>query len=264
MEPPSMPSDAALPVDFGRRAGDYALHRPGFPAAFFDHVSTLGIGVTGQQVLDLGTGTGTLARAFAERGCAAVGLDASAAMLSEAAGAATEAGISVRWVCARAEATGLVDATFDIVCAGQCWHWFDRPRAAAEVARLLRAGGRVLIAHFSYLPDPGTIAAATEQLVLRYNPGWAWAGHDGRHADFVGDLVMAGLRHVTTFDFITPVAFTREGWRGRFRACNGVLSLAPAAAAAFDADLAHLLAEQFPEPFVSEHRIFGIVAEKPT
>ena len=110
-----------LEVDFGRAAQDYAKHRPGFPAAFFDHVRGLGIGVAGTRVLDLGTGTGTLACGFAERGCDVVGLDPSSEMLAQATKTAIDAGLRVSWVQGWAEATGLPDAEFDIVCAGQCW-----------------------------------------------------------------------------------------------------------------------------------------------
>jgi ubiquinone/menaquinone biosynthesis C-methylase UbiE len=250
-------------VDFGRAAHDYARHRPGFPRAFFDHVRGLGIGAPGQRIVDLGTGTGTLACGFAERGCEVVGLDPSTEMLAEAARIAAEAGLSVSWVNGRAEATGLPDVECDIVCAGQCWHWFDRSRSAAEAMRLLRAGGDILIAYFSYLPLPGTVGAATEEIVLRHNPTWKWAGHDGRHTEFVRDLVEAGFRQPSTFDFVLPIIFTHEGWRGRIRACNGALTLPAEKIAAFDADLAALLAERFPEPVLVEHRIFGIVASKP-
>ena len=250
-------------VDFGRTATDYARHRPGFPAQLFDEVRASGIGLAGQRVLDLGTGTGTLARGFAERGCLAVGIDPSPAMLAEAATSAAEAGLTVRWVHARAEATGFSDGDFDVVCAGMCWHWFDRPRVAAEVTRLLRPGGAMVIAYFSYLADPGTVGALTEELVLRYHPSWSFAGEDGRHPQYVDDLVTAGLRHLRTFDVVIPMSFTHEAWRGRFRACNGVVMLPPEALAAFDADLARLLVERFPEPIVSEHRLFGMIAEKP-
>ena len=128
--------------------------------------------------------------------------------------------------------------------------------------RLLRDGGRVLIAYFSYLPLPGSVGTATEDLVLRYNPTWKWAGEDGRHAAFADDLVDAGFETPHLFEFDLPVRFTHEAWRGRIRACNGVLSLPADAVAAFDAYLARLLAESFPEPLVVEHRIFGIVAGK--
>jgi hypothetical protein len=42
-----------------------------------------------------------------------------------------------------------------------------------------------------------------------------------------------------------------------------VLTLPAERVAAFDADLAHLLAERFPEPLVVAHRVFGIVAPSP-
>ena len=259
-----MTSKRAPDVDFGRAARDYAQHRPGFTAALFDHVKGFGIGVAGQRVLDIGTGTGTLACGFAERGCDVVGLDPSPEMLAEAAKTATEARLSVRWVKGRAEATGLLDAEFDIVCAGQCWHWFEGRHAAAEAFRVLRPAGRVLIAYFSYLPLRGSVGAATEDIVLRYNPTWRWAGHDGRHPQFADDLVSTGFRTPSTFEFVVPIAFTHAAWRGRIRACNGVLMLPAEKIAGFDSDLARLLAEHFPEPIVSEHRIFGIVAEKTT
>ena len=41
----------------------------------------------------------------------------------------------------RAEGTGMADGSFDCVTAGQCRHWFERARAAAEVRRVLVAAG---------------------------------------------------------------------------------------------------------------------------
>ena len=249
-------------VDFGLAASDYAKHRPGFPPAFFEHVKGLGIGLAGQRVLDVGTGTGTLACGFAERGSDVVGLDPSPEMLIQAARAAEREGLRASWVRGWAESTGLSDGEFDVVCAGQCWHWFDRACAAREAARLLRPSGQILIAYFSYLPLAGSVAEATEQLVLRHNPSWLWDGHSGRHPEFVDDVRLAGFISPNVFEFELPVTFTHDGWRGRFRACNGVLTLPTESIAAFDADLAHLLGERFPEPLVVEHRTWGVVAQK--
>jgi predicted RNA methylase len=51
-----------MPVDFAKTAEDYRRHRAGFPGSFFDRLAAYGIGHVGQRVVDLGTGTGTLAR----------------------------------------------------------------------------------------------------------------------------------------------------------------------------------------------------------
>lgn len=249
-------------IDFGPVADDYARHRPGFPNPFFDHVRQYHIGVAGQRVLDLGTGTGTLARGFAQRGCRVIGLDPSPEMLSEAIALTRTAGLAVQYVRAWAEATGMKADAFDVVCAGQCWHWFDRGRAAAEATRVLRSGGYALIAYFTYLSEPGTPGEATEELVLRHNPDWALAGSDGRVPLFANDLTEQGLSHVDTFEFDTDVLFTHAAWRGRLRACNGVFAMPPEKVAAFDADLTALLRERYSDPFPAPHRIFGIVARK--
>jgi SAM-dependent methyltransferase len=44
-----------------------------------------------------------------------------------------------------AEATGLPEASTDLITVGQAWHWFDEPAAAAEAARVLRPGGTLAI-----------------------------------------------------------------------------------------------------------------------
>jgi SAM-dependent methyltransferase len=44
-------------------------------------------------------------------------------------------------VAGTAEAIPLPDASVDAVFVGQAWHWFDIPRAVAEIHRVLRPGG---------------------------------------------------------------------------------------------------------------------------
>jgi SAM-dependent methyltransferase len=221
----------------------------------------LRIGIVGQRVLDVGTGT--LARRFAETGCFAVGLGASPALRTEAVDAGAQGHHPVHWVSAPAEATGLPNESFDVVCAGQCWHLLDGPRAAIEAARLLRTGGRMLIAYFTCLPQPGTAAEATEKLLRRHNPNWAGVGHDGRHPGLIDDLQKAGLLHLNTFDFVLSVSLTHQAWRKLFRAHDGLRSQSPNTIAAFDSHLERLLVDRFPDPILSEHRLYGVVAARP-
>jgi SAM-dependent methyltransferase len=238
-------------VDFGSAATDYARHRKGFPGSFFDRVPLKG------PILDLGSGTGTLARGYAGRGARVVALDLSPAMLGQASG------LPMR-VAARAERCPFREGSFGAVVAGQCWHWFDGPAVARECRRLLQPGGRLLIARFDYLPMDDNAAAATEELILSVNPGWPLAGAAGLRYDFRPHLAGAGFERMETLTWDEAVSYSHEGWRGRIRACNGVIELRdPARIADFDARLKKLLAERFPDPVVVPHRISVLWGDSP-
>src|ERR1044071_129589 len=100
--------------DFGATSKDYARHRAGFPDSLFERLATYGIGKPGQCLVDLGTGTGTLARGFARRGCHVIGIDRDEAMLARARRLVPAAD----YRCATAESTGLPDTSADVVTAG--------------------------------------------------------------------------------------------------------------------------------------------------
>lgn len=254
-----------MTIDFGHTASDYARHRAGFPARFFARLEAEGWAVPGRRALDLGTGTGTVARGLARAGLRVTGLDPSAPLLAQAADLAARDGLTVEWIEGRAEATGLPAGGFELVTAGQCWHWFDRPRAAAEAARLLVPGGRLVIAHYDWLVLPGNLLEATEALIRAHNPAWQAADGTGFYPRWAADLTLAGFEEVESFSFDAPAVYSHEAWRGRIRASAGVAaSLAPAQVEAFDRQLAELLAARFPaDPQPVPHRVFAIGGRRP-
>lgn len=239
-----------MDVDFGRTAFDYALYRTVFPRELFTRLAALGVGLPGHRVVDLGTGTGVLARGFAAAGCQVTGVDIAPEMLAQA----RDDGVTYR--VAAAEDTGLPAQAWDVVSAGQCWHWFDQPRVAAEARRMLVDGGALAICSRDYLATPGSVGGVSEELVLAYHPGWPLAAGSDSQLD------VDGFDHVEAFGFDVTVEFTHEQWRGRMRSSNGVAASLPAAeVAAFDVELAGLLRERFPqEPLRVPHRIRGLVA----
>lgn len=254
------------PVNFGKTAKDYSKHRAGFPNAFFERLAPFGIGKPGQRVLDLGTGTGTVARGLAQRGCLVTALDPSAELIEQAKVLDKVVKVKVRYIRATAEDTTLPNAAFDVITAGQCWHWFNRPQAAREVKRLLSPGGQLVIAHFDWLPLPGNVVEATEQLIKQYNPAWSMDGGTGLYPAWLTDVATAGFQNIETFSFDQPVTYTQEDWRGRIRASAGIAaSLPPEQVAQFDAELAKLLAGQFPDdPLSIPHRVFAVICQTPS
>lgn len=252
-------------IDFGKTAHDYGRYRAGFPEELFTRLARFGVGAPDQCVLDLGTGTGALARGFARRGCTVTGLDPSIPLTGEAKRLDQEAGVTIQYVIAKAEQTGLPTASFDVVTAGQCWHWFDRPKAAQEVRRLLVSHGQFVIAHFDWIPLPGNVVEATEKLIEQHNPEWKLSGGRGMYPRWLTDVAVAGFQNIETFSFDVFTSYSHEAWRGRIRASAGVAaSLSPEQVARFDADLQTLLQERFPQdPLAVHHRVFAIVCQSP-
>lgn len=248
-------------IDFGKTALDYRKHRAGFPDDYFSRIAPYGIGIRGQRILDLGTGTGTVARGFARRGCVVTAIDPSVSLMEQAKMLDAEAGVTIDYRTATAEETGLADRSFDVVVAGQCWHWFKRDVAAREAQRMLRPGGALVISHFDWLPLKNNVVEATEALILQHNPAWKGSGGKGIYPQWFTDLAQGDFIGIESFSFDTDVVYSHDAWRGRIRASAGVAaSLAPDAVNMFDQELEKLLRERFPEqPLRTPHRVFSVI-----
>lgn len=115
-----MEFDAGRQIDWGLTSADYVCYRPGPPQSFYEKVKALGIGLPGQRILDLGTGTGVLAREFARSGSVVAGLDISANQVEAARQLALEQGLEIDFGVAPAEEIPFEDACFDVATANQC------------------------------------------------------------------------------------------------------------------------------------------------
>jgi SAM-dependent methyltransferase len=253
-----------MSVDFGPTAHDYATYRTAFPPELFTRLAALGVGLAGHRIADLGTGTGVLARGFAAGGCSVTGVDVAPELLEQARRQDAAAGPEVTYRVAPAEDTGLPAGVWDVVSAGHCWHWFDRPRAAGEAHRLLAPAGALVICYRDYLVVPGNVCAASEELARAHNPDLPAAEGLGEHPEWADEVVRAGFGDLRTFDFDITVPFTHLAWRGRLRSSSGIgASLPEAKVAAFDTELTRLLADRFPaDPLQIPHRILALVARR--
>lgn len=109
----------------------------------------------GQRVLDVATGTGWAARRLAERGVDVTGVDFAPEMLSAARALASARGLHIAFMEGDAEALPFEDGAFNAVISTFGVMFAQRPEdAAAELARVCRPGGRLVLAVWT--PD-GTV-----------------------------------------------------------------------------------------------------------
>jgi SAM-dependent methyltransferase len=108
--------------------------------------------VNGLDVVELGCGTAYFSAWLAKRGARPIGVDVTPAQLATARSKMAETGIEFPLVEADAAATGLPDASADLVLSEYgASIWVDPYRWVPEAARLLRPGGRLVFLRNSTL-----------------------------------------------------------------------------------------------------------------
>ena len=112
----------------------------------------------GDRVLDIAAGTGDLTRAFARRvgpSCVVMHTDINEAMLREGRDRLVDEGLVVPSVTCDAERLPFRDGAFDLVTvAFGLRNMTHKARALAEMRRVLRDGGRLLVLEFSRVAEP--------------------------------------------------------------------------------------------------------------
>jgi len=127
---------------FAGSATHYPQGRMPYPRDVADALAArLGLDGTG-RLLDLGCGPGSFTLLLAQLFAEAVGVDADADMLAEAARQASRAGVSnVTWRRLRAEELPAGLGAFRVVTVAQSFHWMDRLRVATTVRGMVEPGG---------------------------------------------------------------------------------------------------------------------------
>jgi len=161
----------------------------------------------GMAVLDLGTGTGNLARRILDLGCRVWGTDLSARMLEEARSKVPEAVLVEADL--RSTWPKSIDGPFDRIVSAYVLHEFDLPTKVSillEASRHLSPRGRIVVGDVAF-----STRAELEDARDRWHDLWDHAEHY-----WAGDEALA--------------AASRAGLRGGWTAistCAGVLVFEP-------------------------------------
>lgn len=159
---------------FGQAAQDYDRYRPRYPSALLarmlepwpEHTSAESAEPPRRKtlkVLDVGAGTGILAKQLAESGCEvlAVEPDPQMAAIAKTKGLPVEVSAFEQW-----SAEG---RTFDLVTFGQSFHWVDPDVALPKIRTLLTPGGRLALA-WNHIEASGSLGEELAGIIASFHP----------------------------------------------------------------------------------------------
>ena len=213
--------DAGKAFDWGKTSEHYAKYRDIYPEEFYRRVVDRGLCITGQKVLDLGTGTGVLPRNMYRYGAEWIGTDISPNQIEQAKKLASESGMNIEFKAVSAEQIDFPAASFDVITACQCFLYFNHVKVAPILHRILKNDGRLVILYMAWLPFEDEIAGKSEDLVRKFNPDWTGGGETKRPIT-IPEVMYDYFDLEDREEYELKVPFTRESWHGRMIACRGV------------------------------------------
>jgi SAM-dependent methyltransferase len=162
---------------FSDRVDDYVKYRPHYSPEVVQVLRNECGFAPGHLVVDVGCGTGLLARIFLENGNRVIGIEPNANM--SAAGAqflAPFANFSM--VDGSAENTSLPSQSSDFVIAGQAFHWFQPEPTRREFARILKPGGWCVLIWHDREMESMPFLRAYEEFLVRYATDYTTVAHN--------------------------------------------------------------------------------------
>lgn len=164
---------------FTDRVDNYVKARPGYPAEVIALLERQ-CGLTrASTVVDVGCGTGFLAKLFCEYGCRIIGVEPNAAMRD--AGRRHLSGYSnFEMMEGTAETLPLPGTSVDFITAGQAFHWFNQKEARHEFMRILKPNGWSVLVWNDREYSGSKFAEAYEALLWKHGIDYADVNHRGK------------------------------------------------------------------------------------
>jgi len=187
---------------------DYERGRPGYPSKSVDVVGV----PPSATVLDLGAGTGKLTRLLIGRFAHVIAVEPDDQMRRLHGLNCPD----VEVLEGNAEEIPIVDRAVDAVFAAQSFHTFANERAVAEIARVLRPGGALVLMWNVQAGTPEPSIEAVEHLLDRHWPkGWdpldLGIGYGSAKFEWHAMFAQSAFGEINETRFPNPHTVDREG-----------------------------------------------------
>jgi SAM-dependent methyltransferase len=263
--PKMMPKPKHLGPEYASQFADPAVvaayhHRPPYAAAVFPRLRDLVVGQP-RIVLDLGCGTGDIARPLAGLVDFVDAVDCSATMIERGKTLPGGDRPNLGWILGYAEDVPLPHPSYGLVTAGESLHWMDWARLMPRLDKLLAPGAYVALVERSPAVRPPWFDEV-QTLIERYS-----TNHEYQPYSLIAELEKRGLFEQHGVHLSEAVSFKQsvESYIESIHSRNGFSRdrMTHQAATDFDAEVRSLLVERCPDGTVRFNLVARIIFGRP-
>jgi trans-aconitate methyltransferase len=208
---------------FSDTASSYAEFRPPYPHELLDLLASSSPGHG--RLVDLGCGTGELARPLARAFDEVVAVDVEPDMIATGMARAAQESIgNITWLAGKAETVGLAPGSTDLITIGAAFHWMDRQLILEKARAALSRGGALAVVGSN---SPWTGKEPWQKLIVSVIEEFIGPRRRAGQGVFrqpaePHEVVMAshGYSNVAQYDFLTPHTWTLDDILGYLRSTS--------------------------------------------
>jgi SAM-dependent methyltransferase len=260
---PRLPKPEHLGPEYGKQFCDESIarayiQRPTHPPETFAFLLTLMTGAT-RQVLDLGCGTGIVARELAPRVDHVDAVDFSRAMIEQGLRLPNGNHPRLKWICAPAESFTSPEP-YDLITCGDAIHWFEWDIVFPKLHAMLKPGASLALLGVESEPSR---AIDLSPLIRRYSTNQKFAPYSlldelttRGHFTILGEKIIRSEHYLQSIDDFIESIHARKGFSRQ--------RMSPASAKQFDDGVRKIVEQAYPSGGIELQAISTITWGRPT
>ena len=202
---------------FSDRVENYVKYRPTYPIELIDHLKKNSIITNGQNIADIGSGTGIFSKLLINTDNNVYAVEPNKEMRT-AAEKSLKNNPNFISVDGTAENTTLKENSIDIITAAQCFHWFDLQKTRKEFLRILKPNGYIVLIWNVREIEASPFLFEYENLIKSHCPNYSQV--NSGNIDFDKIINFINPKNTQKFSCMNEQLFDFEGLKGRLKSSS--------------------------------------------